>query len=318
MHKTADIKAADASREPGAIRAFALGVALGAALVYCALMAASGVSAEVAARGAELNAGLIPALNAATEPGDIKVVVLGNSRVRYGFAHGFDPAEPVKLPDGRTMHVVQFSEDVALFEQYQALWPYIIMAKPDLIVFTDMLVSTQRRAAKVSLTNMSDVIFGALTRVVTGRTAEEEWDAARRNINDNCPEVLKSTHVQDRLIFTAHRDNHALENNPNADAARAALRQAQMAGIPVAMLRFPSNTPAYEPYNVPRHLIDFYGLGYVPTPEQFLPEQYKDVKWLEYPRPSPDQYCDFVHFNPKGRESFTEWLLARIAESVPR
>jgi hypothetical protein len=318
MHKTADIKTAQTGREPGAIRGFLLGVALGVAMVYCALMAASGMSSDLAARVAELNAGLIPALNAATGPGDVKVVVLGNSRVRYGFAHGFDPAEPVKLPDGRTMHVLQFSEDVALFEQYQSLWPYIIMAKPDLIVFTDMLVSTQRRAAKVSVTNISDVIFSAATRIAGKRTPEEEWDAARRNINDNCPEVLKSTHVQDRLIFTAHRDNHALENNPNADAARAALRQAQMAGIPVAMLRFPSNAPAYEPYGVPRHLIDFYGLGYVPTAEQFLPEQYKDVAWLEYPRPAPDNYCDFVHFNPKGRDAFTAWLLARIAEQVPR
>lgn len=318
MHKSANAKATYTRHEPGAIRGFALGILLGASLVYGALMAASATMAQVGEEAQALNESLLPALVAARQPGDVSVVVLGNSRVRYGFLHGFDPAAPVTLPDGRTARVVQFGEDVAQFQQYETLWPSILAAKPDLIVFTDMLISTQRRAAKMSAQNFSDVLFQGIRRKLDGKTPAQEWEEARRDIKDACLPEFKSPQVQDRLIFTAHRDNHSLTDNPNTEAARRAIRQAVQMGIPVAVLRFPSHEPAYSAYDVPRHLIDFYGLGYVPTPEQLLPDDHAKVQWMEYPRPPAAHYCDFVHFNANGRGPFTDWLLGQIATRVPR
>lgn len=318
MHKPADIKTADIRHEPGAIRGFALGMMLGAALVYMGLMLASAAMARVGEAAQDLSAGLLPAMVAARQPGDVSVVVLGNSRVRYGFTHGFDPAAPVKLPDGRTLRVVQFGEDVAQFQQYETLWPAILAARPDLIVFTDMLITTQRRAATMSAQNFSDMLFQGIRRALEGRSPAQEWADARRDINDHCLTQFNSPQVQDRLIFTAHRDNHSLTDNPNTDAARKAIHQALLSGIPVAILRFPSLEPAYSAYGVPRHLIDFYGLGYVPTPEQLLPEDHAKVQWMEYPRPPAEHYCDFVHFSKNGRGPFTDWLLAQISRRVPR
>ncbi|MBU0858841.1 MAG: hypothetical protein KJ667_02785, partial [Alphaproteobacteria bacterium] len=170
----------------------------------------------------------------------------------------------------------------------------------------------------ISVANMSGIIFDYVLRGVTGRTAFDEWQAARTDIMDECFPELTRNNMQDRLIYAAHRDRHSLTDNPNTESARKAIAQARAAGIPVAMLRFPSNAPAYEKFNVPQHLIDYYGLGYVPTPEQLLPGTTETVKWMEYPRPAPDHFCDFVHFNQTGRAAFSPWLLQQIADALPR
>jgi hypothetical protein len=151
-----------------------------------------------------------------------------------------------------------------------------------------------------------------------GRTYREEWEAARRDIVDACLTSFPPEKIEDRLTFAAHRDRHSLDGNPNTQAARRAAGQAVRAGIPVAVLRFPSNFPVYDAHGVPAHLIDYYGLGYVPTRAQILPELEDDVRWLEYPRPAIADYCDFVHLNAQGRVAFSEWFRAQVAQAVPR
>jgi hypothetical protein len=313
MHKPADIK-----HEPGARRALYLGLALGVALVYFAVMTGSAVSRGYAEAAATFKEQQLAALVAARQPGEVTVVMLGNSRLRYALTHGFDPAEGVKLPDGRTLRVVQYAEDVALFQSYLPLWPEILRIRPDMIVFVDLLFSTERRSARVSLRNMSAVMYDYVVRTLTGRSDREEWERARRDIVDACLTSFPPEKVEDRLIFAAHRDRHSLDGNPNTDAARRAVDQAVRAGIPVAVLRFPSNLPVYDAYGVPAHLIDYYGLGYVPSREQLLPARHGDVQWLEYPRPPVADYCDFVHLNARGRVAFSEWFRARVSQSVPR
>lgn len=325
MHNAADLKRepgalrdADIKHEPGALRALTLGLALGVVLVYCLLMYATDQTTRFAEGAAERNTAMLTALADPAWRDDVRVVVLGNSRLRYAMDYGFDPAQTVDLPDGRKMHIVQYAENVAMFEQYAPLWPYIIQAHPDLVVLVDMLVTTRRRSGKVSLSNFSSLLNDFIRRELRGDTPESEWDAARHNITDSCLTDFNSRDVQDRLIFAAHRDNHSLTDNENAESARSAIRQARMAGIPVAILRFPSNHEGYDPHHVPADLIDYFGLGYVPTREQLLPGQAGAVAWLEYPAQPRSSFCDFVHFNRQGRTDFSNWLRGHVAALVPR
>lgn len=313
MHKTADTTT---RLEPGARRALALGLALGVAVCYFVLMFATAQGAGLAAYREERNLALIEEMVAAREPGDLTVVAIGNSRLRYGLRHGVYPSADVRLPDGRRVRILQFAEDVAQFDNYKNLWPAIMAAKPDLIVMVDMLFSTARRAERVSLKNMSALTFDFMRRGLTGRSFEDEWQHGRTNITDTCLTEVKVVHVQDRLTFTAHRDRHRLENNANTDHARAALRQALMAGRRVALLRFPSYEPWYAPYGVERHLVDYYGLGFVPTPAQIAPDSVDEFMWWEYPMPGAESYCDFVHFTPRGAEDFTAWFMRMLGDAL--
>lgn len=320
MHNAANAKAdirADYRHEPGALRSLYLGIALGLALTYFVLILASEVFAKFGEGAADLNTAMLTQMADPAWKDDVRVVVLGNSRLRYAMTYGFDPADPVTLPDGRRLRIVQYSENVAMFDQYAPLWPYIIQAHPDLVVMVDMLVTTQRRAGEMSLQNFSGLINDYVRRKLRGDTPRSEWEAGRHNITDSCVVDFNARDVQDRLIFAAHRDNHSLTDNPNAEHARSAIRQARLAGITVAVLRFPSNHEGYDPYGVPADKIDYYGLGYVPTREQLLPAQYKDVRWLEYARQPLSSFCDFVHFNAQGRKAFSAWFLAQVEHIVP-
>lgn len=302
-------------REVSGVHAFYAGIVLGAALVYVLLLACQSMLAARQAEMESLDLALLAPLATRSGEGEMTAVLLGNSRLRSAVSFGLDPSSPVLLPDGRTLRAVRYAQDVAVFGSYEKLWPAILAARPDYIIVQDSLLTADLLVKPFSLTGFSNIIYGGVETALSGKSAVAQWDEARRNIVDFCirPEDYNAAAMQDRLIFAAHRDRHALgEVDGQTGRARTAIEQALDAGIRVAVLRLPANGAMAAKFGVPLDKIDFYGLGFSPAREQLLPDDAGRVLWLDYPAPGPASFCDFVHFNAEGRADFTRWLLSRF------
>lgn len=302
-------------REAAGIHAFYAGIALGAVLVYILLLACQSMLATRQAEMESLDLGLLAPLAARNGDREVTAVLLGNSRLRSAIPFGLDPAAAVPLPDGRTLRAVRYAQDVAVFGSYEKIWPAIIAARPDYIIMQDSLLTADLLVKPFSLTGFSNIIYGGIETALSGKSAAAQWDEARRNIVDFCirPEDYNAAAMQDRLIFAAHRDRHALGGpGSHTASARAAIAQALDAGIRVAILHLPANGEMTAKFGVPLDKIDFYGLGFSPARTQLLPDDAGRVMWFDYPAPGPGSFCDFVHFNDGGRADFTRWLLSRF------
>ncbi len=312
MEHQATVK--NVNKEKTALLAFYGGIVLGlAALFY--LIAASMLSYYSFNKTAEFDRALLAPLEARKNTGDVTAVLVGNSRLRHAVTFGFEPEKPFILPDGRRLWSVQYAQDVAMFEAYEEIWPAILAARPDVIVLQDVLLTTDRLVEAASVAGFSNLVYNQMEKRFSGVTPRQQWRRDRFEIIDTCiePEDYNHAEMQDRLIFAAYRDRHALdEGNENTVKARAAIKQALDAGIKIVILHLPANESVIARFGVPLHLVDFYGLGFSPSFQQLAGELEKQPAYLSYPVPPPSDFCDFVHLNGEGRAAFTAWLIEKI------
>lgn len=245
---------------------------------------------------------------------DLTVIMMGNSRLRHASTFGFDPNEEIiNLPDGRRIFALQFAEDVAMFSSYKDIWLHILASKPDILIVQDMLFTTARRTEAMSLKAVSKVIYDYYDMIRQGMEPLDEWNRERNHIIDEmCVKDFNRQAMQDRIIFGAYRDNHSLTDNDNTVAMRGAISQALDAGIKVMIMRLPTNEKAIAKFGIEPHVVDYFGLGFIPSKQQLLPDLKDKVTWLEYPAPGTEQFCDFSHLNEQGRDNYSDWLLRQL------
>lgn len=246
-------------------------------------------------------------------PGDESMVVLGTSRTRNALSAGIDAAEPVTLPGGRRIRVLQYAGDTALFSFYGPLLPDILAARPDTIVILDILLTNNRAFKPGAMRGYANMVYFWLEDLWRGLSPEEKWRQARRKVIDMCIDDYDTRAMRDQMAFVGVRDRHSLApDNANLAQARDFIAQALGAGIRVVVLRLPHNAEQSDKFNIPGYEISFHGLDHRPAPEELLPGLYEQVQWLDYGPISSSQFCDFVHFNDVGRKEFEAWFWERL------
>lgn len=244
---------------------------------------------------------------------DLRVIFIGNSRFRYALTIGFDPMERVPLGNGRFMRSVQIADDGANYGWYQSYEPDILKLKPDAVVLLDTLITNSPVETSGSLKSLSDTIHSYVVLTLKGSNIAKNIEETRthRFADSICFKEYETWVVQDRVNSTALRDRHDIsDKNPNIVAARVFIEKLVGLGIPVIMVRLPDLKEVLDAYGVPEHIASYYGLGFVPTRTQILPNGLdQKVTWLDYPAQGKDKFCDLTHFNSVGRAEFTPWIV---------
>ena len=303
-------------REKTYLMALVLAPVFAAVIVF--YLAIDGAEYAFLSNGAQdLNFGIIEAFEDSSQKADIGVIMLGNSRLRYGNTFGFDPEKPVQLPDGRKMAALKFTLNAAEFKNYETYADAVLMAKPDYIVLLDMLLTNMRPPGRTFFAHYSNMVYQAWLYRFRNLSPEQVWLQNRYDIKMNCYDRYTLSMMNRRIAGTASRDRHSLdpEENENIDLVRGFIRKAIAQGIQVIVLHMPSNTDVLDEYNVPYYYVDSYGLDHRPAPAEMLPDLHDQVTWLSYPAPDDRRsYCDFLHLNETGRQDFDHWFFDTIQD----
>lgn len=307
---------ADIKREKDYLFSFLLGPIFGFVMIFFLLMDSS-VSAFEGNNALFLNLGLIKQFEEAREDADVSMILLGNSRLRYGSTFGFDPAALTTLPDGRNMASLQFARNAAEFKTYSEYTDRILLARPDYIVILDMLLTNSRPPDRSPVIKFSKMVYEAWMERWRGMEPQDAWQRARTDRQNSCYAYFTLDFMNNRIETTASRDRHSLDPEENANLAlvREFIGKAVDRGIKVIVLHYPMNRSILDRFDVPYHYLDHAGIGYTPAPQDVLPETHDRVIWASYPEPlGPEYYCDFLHFNKKGRDVFSDWFLNVVAQ----
>lgn len=302
-------------REKDYLFSFLLGPMFAFVIIFYLLMD-SAVSAYESNNALFLNLQLVEEFKGAKDDADVSMILLGNSRLRYGADFGFDPSELTTLPDGRKMAALQYANNAAEFGVYGKIADHILLARPDYIVILDMLLTNSRPPGRSPAVKFAKMVYDAWMAKSRGLDPEEAWRSDRVNRQSSCYAYYTLDFMNNRIGSTAKRDRHSLdpEINENLADIRDFIAKAEESGIDVIILHYPVNSDILDRYDVPYHYLNNYGLGYAPEKEAILPQSYESVTWMAYPaKLDKSHYCDFLHFNKKGRAAFSEWFLDEIA-----
>lgn len=242
---------------------------------------------------------------------DVSLVMLGNSRLRGATTIGYDVRPAVTLPDGRDMTAVQFAVNSARFYDYRKILEPLLATHPDLIIVQDTLIANAL-AAQPDVGATTRVMYLHFTKMITGKTIPEIISGERHE-SVPCRDDQFDREAMDEYLEFLELFRRGLEDdNPSYTIAQDFIAKAVAQGSKVIVIRIDPNIPFFRKLDVPIHLSEYPGLGYMPTIAQLLPQTHKDVEFRHYGKVKGDVYCDMIHFNAKGADLFTDWLLREI------
>lgn len=248
---------------------------------------------------------------------DLSIFLIGTSRLRHALNQGFSPTTPVKLPDGRTVTMMTIGVDSASFSSFDHVTEDVLAADPDYLVIERHLLINDSRVGGEKMTSTLWVLMaidGFIDRAIVRRVSrEEEWEISRKGHYIDCLTDFSKPLLDKTLAYNQERDFYDLEGD-EPQATRDFIRRARAQGIKVIIIFFAPHTEELEKYGYPLHYLDVASFDHDPTKEELLPEQSDEVKWWFYwPREEKaSQFCDFTHYNDKGRNLSTQWFINRV------
>lgn len=259
---------------------------------------------------------LIRSLDKKKQPGEISVVLIGNSRLRYAWRLGDTPDNPLTLPDGRTMRSVKISQDNGIFMQFVPLESALLEAAPDILVIQRALFYRQPdNPGRLSKIRKLPYIM-AFKSAMWGDTGDKEWE--HQQYDRVCAENYS------RRGFETRIRRHFLSGPPEdggepARKTRAFIQNMLDAGIRVVILRIPPNISAAEKLGVNPIKLENIHMDEIPPRDALVPTAMADqLEWIAFEeRGDIRDFCDTVHMRKDTSAEFATWFkdeIARIAE----
>lgn len=294
------------------MRAFYAGLAAGLALIALALALAAGSLVHYKSTTRKLDDSLLSDLQR-DKDGTITVAVLGNSRLRNALSAGEDPAMVWDV-DGRKLKIVKFANDFIDLASFDDLLIDILNARPDVLVIQKPLLTVKGKSQAGLFASLSHMTYFWAYQIIRRQSVEGYWREMRTTVIDDCLPSFRPVDLQEtikRLSFNYYHDTDAA-TNVNVELARVVIEKALEKGTKVIILDVPANVAAAESLGMPRHVLDYNGLGYTPAQDDLLSGLGDKVTWVSYPVQPAGEYCDFIHLNDSGREEFTKWFIKEI------
>lgn len=246
---------------------------------------------------------------------DITMILLGDSRARYAWRLGDTPKNAVALPDGRTLRSVKLSHDNGTFRQFAGLEETILAARPDVLaVQKSLLFRHPQERSKLSKLRQLPYLM-AFKLMMFGDTGQREWE--HQHAERIC------TRNFSRIGFEHRMRTHFMSAPPDfagelARETHAFLQRMLDADFTVAILRIPPNEKAAEKLGVAPIKLDNIYIDDMPTRETLAPGGLADkLVWLDYPLPEDRRvFCDYIHMDESGSETFAAWLKGEIVRAV--
>jgi hypothetical protein len=247
----------------------------------------------------EFNRARIEDFAGTREEDALRVVMLGNSRLKYGT---LDEAQLEELADHGGyggMRFLRLVNNWAIFADFAALADDLLAAQPDVIVI-QLELPAQERAERARALILREYVEWLLF----GRDTWNPGNEDQRELQHGTP-CASSENLEDRK----RRVGRWLRIEPgaaSADSARDFVARAVAQGAAVVVLPLPrTSTMERATAAATRELRAAAG--------QLISRQ-PGVR-LMLPTTVPDQlYCDLVHMNDLGRQRFSSWLVGALAE----
>jgi len=241
----------------------------------------------------EFNSKRLKKLNDENISNVIKIVILGDSRLRYATFADKEMEEFLTLKLNVPVKVTRIINNWAVFHDFSRLTTPIFSASPDLIVIQENLLS-KGRTEIVNKFIARDYLFwryfktnswnpGGLNQFIL----QHEMRCTALNISETVEERKKR----------AFKWFHFNEGSLSQKEITRFLTSATARHIPVLFISIPITTVAKK------------GL---PSPPKYPPE----TVW-EIPEPIIDSnFCDIVHMNRNGRTIYSKWLATLITHEL--
>ena len=235
----------------------------------------------------------------------LRVVTLGNSRLRYATFRNTGMADLSRRMGTGDMAFLRLTNHWAVFEDFQILADELLAADPDVIVLQLELLGIEPsdRKRRIVLGNyLAWQLFGA-----------GAWNPLHYD-QRNAQFLLVCKNIRNDLNYTGRIRRRGdwmsdREFGRSAKLARDFVLQAAARGIRVLLVTIPK-TPRME--------------AALPSDRKALLEaaaalqhESDNIVLLRYPREIPvERYCDFEHLNAAGRELYSAWLIEQVGVAV--
>ena len=236
------------------------------------------------------NAARLHALREAASGHRVRIVLLGDSRLRYSTHEDDLFAADVSRHLGKPVKSVRLVSNWAVFGDFEPLTTDILAAEPDLIVIQEEQLA-KRRAQPISMLMAREYMRWRVAGV--GPWNPGNLDQAALQHENRCG-VLNQENAYERL----ERVSRWVDGDPTGNTAKRVLQfmdRAQKRGIATVLLTIPITT-----------------IG-----EEVLPSfKYEsDRQTLAMDQVIPDTaFCDVVHMNETGRTIYSKWLAGSLAD----
>jgi len=264
-------------------------------------------------------AALVGELGKAKQPGEVSMVLLGDSRARYAWRLGDDAQATTPLPDGRALRSVKLSQDNGTFKQFAGLEDEILTARPDVLVIQKSLLF-RHPAQRGKLSKLRQLPYlMAFKTMMFGDTQDKEWE--HQHTERVC------TRNFSRIGFEHRVRTHFTSSPPDFGSELAAethgfIQRMLDAGIKVMILRIPPNAQAAKDIGVDPIKLDNIYIDAMPSHDTLAPNGLAaKLIWADYPPPQDGDtyggiFCDFIHMDERGSADFATWLKGELAKNV--
>jgi hypothetical protein len=215
-----------------------------------------------------------------TRAGTAGVVMLGDSRLRFGTYDDQRLGRELTADLGRPVEVVRIINNWAVFDDFAQLVPLILDAKPSLVVLQEGLLAKNRAQPArlfVGRAYLRWRFFGA------GPWSPHGADQRDMQLEVRCS-MLPDIDVMERK----KRVDQMVRFDPKGDNARQAanfVKDATARGVAIGRKVFPTF------------------------------ERHADLEPLVLPIDIPDElFCDGTHMNPQARVIYSTWFIAAIGK----
>lgn len=259
---------------------------------------------------------LVEQFGQAAKPGEVTMVMLGDSRTRYAWRYGDDPLQTIELPDGRVLRNVKITHNAGVFEHFEGLRDLLLDIRPDIVVIQKTLLV--RRARETSTISRLRKLPATVARDAVISSIEEGFEWEQHQTARPCSHNYSASGFESRArsqFMTAPPEFGPQMKQRAADIIQPLLD----AGIRVVILHIPPNSQNAELLGVDPILLDNLYLETQPENNQLVPADMLDrLVWLSYPDPGRlEDYCDNTHLDKEQSEKFAAWMKSRIMRIYP-
>ncbi|HEX5078209.1 MAG TPA: hypothetical protein VFV80_03595 [Geminicoccaceae bacterium] len=226
-----------------------------------------------------------------------KILLLGNSRLKYGTLGEAELGElAAGLGHGR-MRFLRLVNNWAVFEDFAGLEPTLLAARPDVLVLQTELLA-QERAEPARAVLLRD--YAEWSMVGRGPWNPGDVDQAELQYGTPCTRESGPKALEERRRWVG-RWLRVEPDGASAQLAERFVRRALAQQITVILLQVP-RTSAMEEATVAEN-------RQIQTAVDRLMAAYPQIRLLAPAGPSDRRYCDLVHMDETGRRSFSRRLL---------
>lgn len=235
------------------------------------------------------NAARLEALKEQAEPNSFRIVLLGDSRLRFAIHDDDAFAMAIEERLGRSVKSVRLVNNGAAFEDFAPLTADILDAGPDLVVIQEEQLA-RRRPFRTAPLRIREYVRWRL--VGDGPWNPGDLDQAAMQNDNTCDPEPDSVHEHLRLVEAS------IARDRSGGAARQVasfVNAARASGVDVVFLAVPITT-----------------IGQQVLPDHTIETDYLTLAIGE--DISDSFFCDAVHMHEGGRAIYSAWLADALAD----